>query len=135
MQSVCKLSALACAVACAAQAEQEEEAYSRLCSGLAEQVSALSGVSDGASASAVVPELRRCLSALAVLQKETEAPTLWHYIDNTPGKKQALVELLQRLCLQFNRLEEAGFYGNAELESLLSQQLNPSGDSGPDAAL
>ena len=79
--------------------------------------------SDAASAAAAVAPLQLNLRELAALNDKVSADTLWLYIDNTAEVKQALIEELQRLSVQFTRLKKAEFYGSSELQAVLAPQL------------
>lgn len=117
------VTALLGATACIVQADTEETVSEALLAGLQAQVKLLSGVQDAASAAAAVAPLQQNLSELAALNDKVSADTLWLYIDNTAEVKQALIEELQRLSVQFSRLQKAEFYGCSELQALLAPQL------------
>ncbi len=114
--------------ACVAVAEttSPEAACRELSAGLTRELVALQSMQDAASAAASLPELRAAMDALAAMDRSYEAEkALWAYIDNTDGVKQPLVELLQRLSIEFTRLELAEFYGNEELRACLAPQMVP----------
>lgn len=71
---------------------------------------------------AALEELRDSLQKLEALMA-VDAKELWTYIDNTTGAKQPLVDELERLALQFARVQKAEFFNNAELKSLLAPQV------------
>lgn len=94
----------------------------RLLSALEQETSALTRMQSGTDVEAALDELRASLNTLkelmAVDQKE-----LWLYIDNTKGVKQPIIDELERLALQFARIQQAGFFNNAELRELLAPQV------------
>lgn len=96
--------------------------YGRLYDALEQEVLALEKIVKPADAAAAVEKVRASLAVqnelLSVDQNE-----LWLYIDNTQGKKQALVDMMVRLALQFQRVEIAAFFGNDELKELLAPQI------------
>ncbi len=113
--------------ACVAVAETSPEAACReLRAGLTRELTALESMQDAAGAAAALPELRAALDALAAMDRSYEAEkALWGYIDNTQGVKLPLVELLQKLTIEFTRLEKAEFFGNEELRACLAPQMVP----------
>ncbi len=123
MKSVYIVTALLGATACVVQAESEETVCEALLAGLQAQVKLLAGVNDAAGAAAAVAPLQQNLAELAALNGRVSADTLWLYIDNSQEMKQALIEELQRLSVQFSRLRKAEFYGCSELQSVLAPQL------------
>lgn len=131
MQGLCRGVSVVCAMAGAACAASVEEAYERLSFGLAEQAELLELVTDAGTAAKRLPELQRNVAALSALREQVSEAALWHYIDNTPGLKQSLTKQVQRICLQFARLEGAGFYGNAGLQALFASQLKAHGGAEP----
>lgn len=112
-------------VGCALYAQAEdgvEQACARLTSALEQQVVALEGITDTASSQQAVPTIRESLRVLEDLFSVGET-AMWQYIDHTEGVKLPLIELMQRLAVQFGRLEETSYFGNAELKVLLSPQM------------
>lgn len=106
------------------QAAEAPASYRELISLLQQELSLLASVEDAASAAAVAPELSQVLEALATMeQRGTKAGALWEYMDNTAGAKAPLIEILQRLAIQFQRLEKCRFWECAELRALLRPQL------------
>ena len=83
------------------------------------------GAQDAATASKAVPELRRVLADLSSMHQQVDADALWLYIENHPDVKNELMERLLKLAVQFQRLQKAKFYGNAELRQALAPQLTP----------
>lgn len=122
------VTALLGATACVVQADTEESVSEALLTGLQAQVKLLAGVKDAAGAAAAVAPLQQNLVELAALNGRISADTLWLYIDNTAEVKQALIEELQRLAVQFTRLKKAEFYGCSELQATLAPQLKAAGD-------
>lgn len=104
----------------AAMAAPVEDYYAQLQQGLDEQVGVLAGVRDKVTADAACSALRKNLSQLEGLAGKTQPAELWRYIDNTPDAKQKLVERVQRLSLQLQRLEKAECYGSEGLGALLA---------------
>lgn len=96
--------------------------YESLLHALNQEVAALEKIEEPADAAGVVEEVKAALTA----QKEllaVDAKELWQYIDNTEGKKQPLIDVLERLALQFGRLEKTNYFDSADLRSLLSAQI------------
>ena len=118
--------ACVCGVVAAAETPQTpQQACRTLEEALCEETTLLARVVDKASAEALVPELRDCLERLAAM-RGTDEPALWSYIDNTPDAKTRMVDVMERLARQFNRLEREGFFDCAELADALAPQLqNP----------
>ena len=116
------LAACACVCAVAAAAETPQQACRALEDALCEETALLARVVDKASAEALVPELRDCLAKLEAMRGAGEA-ALWRYIDNTPDAKTRMVDVMERLARQFNRLEREGFFDCAELADALAPQL------------
>lgn len=111
----------ACACVCSA-AETPQQACRALEEALGAETALLARVVDKASAEALVPELRDCLERLAAMRGAGEA-ALWSYIDNTPDAKTRMVDAMERLAREFNRLEREGFFDCAELADALAPQL------------
>ncbi len=59
------------------------------------------------------------------MKSESSRAELWRYIDNTPHLKGALIELVQKIALEYQRLEKASFFSSDELRILLAPQLTP----------
>ena len=106
----------------------EQDAYARLASGLKEEVQVLAGITDATSAAAAVPALSSVLQKLAALSEQVNEKELWLYIDNTPDLKQPLVEEVEKLFVQLQRLEEARCYACKPLQSLLAPILKAPAD-------
>lgn len=106
----------------AADADPMADACKRLKAALEQEVAALESIKEPGDAAGAVEAVRASLLAqedlFAVSEKE-----LWLYIDNTEGVKQPLVDLLERLALQFARLEDSSYFGNEELRALLGVQI------------
>ncbi len=114
-------------VACVSVARAEtspEVACEQLRAALNREIALLESVTDETTADAALPELEALLRKLAAMDRSFEAEkALWGYIDNTEGVKQPMVELLQRLTIQFMRLEDAAFFGHQGLRKLLAPQI------------
>lgn len=106
----------------AAEANPMAAVCERLVAALGQETAALTRMQSEADVDAALDDLRASLDALkeqlAVDQKE-----LWLYIDNTEGVKQPIIDELERLALQFARVQQAGFFNNAQLRELLAPQL------------
>lgn len=106
----------------AAETNLMAEACDRLVAALEQKTAALTRMQSEADVDAALDDLCASLDALkeqmAVDQKE-----LWLYIDNTEGVKQPIIDELERLALQFARIQQAGFFNNARLRELLAPQL------------
>ncbi len=113
-----------------------EAAYQQLRDALSRELSILSSVKDASTAATAVPQLEAVLHELASMDRSYEAEkALWNYIDNTEGVKLPLLELLQRLTVQFMRMERHKFFDNEQLHALLAPQLRaPNGDDEQGAA-
>lgn len=108
----------------AAEVNPMAEATDRLLRALEQEVAALEEISSPADAPAAVEAVRASLQ----VQKElfgVDARELWLYIDNVDGVKQPLVDVMVRLAVQFKRLGENQFFGNADLRELLAPQVVP----------
>lgn len=106
----------------AAEADPMAEACNRLYQSIEQLVESLESVQDASDASAAVPGVRDAVNTQQELLS-TDAAELWRYIDNTPNAKQPLVDMLERLAVQFARLESTDYWGSAELREMLSPQL------------
>ncbi len=112
------------AALCAPALATPEEACRQLGDALAREVEVLGSMTDAASAAAALPQLKAVLAELAAMDRSPEAEkALWIHIDNTPGVKQPLLELVQRLCIQLRRLQKQKFYGNKGLRQALAPQF------------
>ena len=116
------VAACACLCAVAAAAETPQQACRALEVALCEETALLARMVDKASAEALVPELRDCLAKLAAMRGAGEG-ALWRYINNTPDAKTRMVDVMERLARQFNRLEREGFFDCPELADALAPQL------------
>lgn len=114
--------ACVCVCSAAVAAETPQQFCDDLEQALAEEVDVLAGVIDAASASTALPHLHACLGMLKAICSGDEG-VLWNYINNTAGAKTRLVEVLERLAIEFRRLEQAEFYGCAGLREALAPQL------------
>lgn len=103
-------------------------AYARLCNGLQEELQILSAISDTATAKAAVKPLSNTLTLLAQRVEGVSDKELWSYIDNTQDNKLPLIELVQKLTVQFQRIEKAKFFGSHELRETMLPQLRPNPD-------
>lgn len=120
------LSALIISTPAALYAQQSEEAvYRQLAAGLQEEVRLLSGIVDQDTAQAAMEPLRKVVEALAALNSQINEKELWRYIENTPDIKQPLIEEVERLFVQLQRLEKAKCFHHTELQQLLAPMLNP----------
>lgn len=131
MQGMRLLSMMIGLMLCAAPlagALSEQEAYEQIAGGLREEVQILTGISDATSAAAAVEPLGQVLSKLAALNGEIGEKELWRYIDNTPDLKQPLIEEIELLFVQLQRLEKAKCYHCAALSKLLGKAFNPAAD-------
>lgn len=115
--------ALFTGAACVLQAASEEDVCADLQAGLQRQVELLLTVKDAAGAEAVLAPLRENMSALAALNGRVPQDRLWLYIDNSPQVKAALIEQLQRLSVELQRLETGKFFGCAGLRSQLAPMV------------
>lgn len=110
-------------IAYAQQAEQS--AYEKLAQGLHEEVQILSRICSAETAHEKLPALKQAVAALKSLQQETDSQQLWRYIENTQGLKEPLINAVELLFIELQRLEKARFYGVKELAQLLRPMLIP----------
>lgn len=101
------------------------EVYPRLRQGLEQEVALLSSVKNAATAQSTLSALREHHARLTAMKSECPRAELWRYIDNTPHLKGALIELVQKIALEYQRLEKASFFSCDELRTLLAPQLTP----------
>lgn len=123
MKIVYVMSVLAPVFACVAQAQSEEELCTAIIDGLSAQEQLLVGVTDTASANAVVEALARNLEGLTALNEQADVDKLWLFIDNSPEIKLVLIECLQRLSVQYARLEKEQFFKSESLWRMLRPLL------------
>lgn len=132
MFRLCLCTALCGITAIVAHAEGEDQAlttaYDRLRGGLQEELQILSAISDNATAKAAVGPLSKTLALLAQRVEGVSDKALWTYIDNTQDNKLPLIELVQKLTVQFERIEKAKFFGCHELRETMLPQLRPNPD-------
>ncbi len=103
----------------------QQKAYERLKTGLEKEVALLEKINDHSSAQSNTEPLRRLLADFAAQRRSCNEEDLWRYIDNTPDMKQPLVEQIELLFLQLQRIRQANYYGNAILQRLLATQIFP----------
>ena len=118
MKIVYVMTALSPVLACVAQAVSEEELCSAIIDGLTAQEALLADVTDTASANAVVEALARNLEGLTSLNEQADVDKLWLFIDNSPEIKLVLIECLQRLSVQYARLEKEQFFKRNKFSSI-----------------
>lgn len=110
----------------AAEADPMAAVCDRLVASLEQEAAALESIASPADVPAGVEQLRASLASLKELFA-VDATELWQYIDNTDGVKQPIIDALEALALQFARVEQAEFYGSAELRELLAPQVLKTG--------
>lgn len=106
----------------AAETEPMAAVCDQLLAALEQETASLTKMQAADDVPAALEELRDSLQKLEALMA-VDAKELWTYIDNTTGAKQPLVDELERLALQFARVQKAEFFNNAELKSLLAPQV------------
>lgn len=106
----------------AAETEPMAAVCDQLLAALEQETASLTKMQAADDVPAALEELRDSLQKLEALMA-VDAKELWTYIDNTTGAKQLLVDELERLALQFARVQKAAFFNNAELKSLLAPQV------------
>lgn len=106
----------------AAETEPMAAVCDQLLASLEQETASLTKMQAADDVPAALEELRDSLQKLEALMA-VDAKELWTYIDNTTGAKQPLVDELERLALQFARVQKAEFFNNAELKSLLAPQV------------
>jgi len=118
--------ACGCLLTCVAEAAvPASEVYPRLRQALEQEVTLLSGVKNAETATSTLPALREHHARLTAMKSECPPAELWRYIDNTPHLKGALIELVQKIALEYQRLEKASYFSCDELRTLLAPQLTP----------
>ncbi len=126
---------LLAAVLCVPAQASPEESCGRLRAGLEREVQLMAAMTDATSVAEKLPQLQAVLAELAAMDRSPEAQKeLWLYIDNTEGVKLPLIELVQQLCVQLQRLQKQAFYGHEGLRAALAPQLPPDQSSEPPAA-
>ncbi len=106
----------------AAESDPMAAVCDQLMAALEQETASLQKMESADDVAGALDELRASLQKLQELMA-VDAAALWVYIDNTAGAKQPLVDELERLALQFARLQKAEFFENEELRSLLAPQL------------
>ncbi len=106
----------------AAETEPMAAVCDQLLAALEQETASLTKMQAADDVPAALEELRDSLQKLEALMA-VDAKELWTYIDNTTGAKQPLVDELERLALQFARVQKAAFFNNEELKSLLAPQV------------
>lgn len=106
----------------AAESDPLAAVCDQLMAALEQETASLQKMESADDVAGALDELRASLQKLQELMA-VDAAALWVYIDNTAGAKQPLVDELERLALQFARLQKAEFFENEELRSLLAPQL------------
>lgn len=103
----------------------EQDAYQKLEAGLREEVRLLGSIVDASTAKATLPALKKTMEELQSLNTQIDEQQLWRYIENTPAVKQPLIDHVERLFLELQRLEKNRCYSYKPLESLLKPMLIP----------
>ena len=116
-------------------AGQEQEDYDKLLHAITTEVTILHGITDEASAASSVEHLESHLLLMAQLRKSTDETALWRYIDNTPGIKAPLIEQLEFLFVELQRIEKAEFFHCERLQQLLRVQVTPASSPEPSRPL
>lgn len=106
------------------------EVCERLVAALEQEVEALESIEEPGDVPAALEQLRAGLQAQEDLFA-VDTKLLWQYIDNTPGAKQPIVDVLELLAVQFVRMESKNFFGSAELRQILTPQIFGSSDAKP----
>ena len=99
------------------------QAYEQLAVGLKNEVRLLDSIRDTTGTQGALAPVKKQLNQFADQRKKIDEEALWRYINNTPDLKQPLIETLELLFLQLQRLKQANYYGNAKLRQLLSVQF------------
>lgn len=106
----------------AAETDPMAEVCDRLAAALEQETAALTRMQTAEDVPEALVELSTSLASLKALM-EVDQKELWLYIDNTPGAKQPLVDELERLALQFARLQKVSFFNNKQLKEMLAPQV------------
>lgn len=104
---------------------ETQRAYEQLAKALEDEVRLLSGIRDAATCQQAIEPLKKLLEGMKAQRKGIDEEVLWRYIDNTPNLKQPLINTLEFLFLQLQRLHQKKYFGSAELQRLLRVQLKP----------
>ena len=110
-------------ILCAESAEQA--IYQKLVTGLHEEVRVLSSMVDEASAKKELPALQKIIAELKALNEQADEQKLWSYIENTPEVKQPLLDEVELLFLELQRIEKQKCFRVKPLEALLRPMLIP----------
>lgn len=106
-------------------AQSEQAVYQKLLDGLRTEVRILSSITDADSAHTALPELKKTMQALEALNNEVEEKQLWNYLENTTDVKQPLLDELERLFGELQRIEKARYFGSKQLMQQLAPMVNP----------
>lgn len=112
----------------AAEVDPSAAVYDKLLGALTQAVVALEKIDDVADAEPAVAEIQESIRVQNELLEEDDT-ALWQYIENTKDRKQALIDILERLALQFARLEKTNYFDNAELKALLADQIEENAEA------
>ncbi len=115
---------IASAAVYASDVDPMEHACSQLVAALEQEVSALASIQQASDVPAGLEKFRNSIQALEKLFSVDEK-LLWQYIDNTAGAKQPVVDVLEQLALQFKRIKQAAYFGDAGLRAALAPQTEP----------
>lgn len=113
---------------CVSAAEPVADVYARLVESLEMEVEALEQMQQAGEVEESLGKLSAALEAQQALLAQDEKE-LWLYIDNTPGVKQPLLDILSKLALEFSRIEEEMYFNHAGLKELLSPQIEEDPDA------
>ena len=111
-------------IVCAADLAPLAEAGQRLQAALEKEVLALEGVNTAADVGAALVDIRASLQEQKSLFSVDEKD-LWLYIENTASLKDALIELLERLSVQYARMYRSNYYDSGELREIFASQIEP----------
>ena len=124
-QSFLFLASFAAAACVASAADDVHSITAALDAGLSKQLEILKGMTDAATCAAAAPALEENLKSLAALNDRVDSSELWTHIASNAEMKAKLVRTLQSISMEFYRLEQAQFFGCAQVQQLLMPLMVP----------
>ena len=106
-------------------ATTEQSVYQQLLDGLQAQNRILSTITDKETARVALPELKQTMATLKALNSQVDENDFWNYLENTPDVKQPLLDEMETLFGELQRLEKANFFGSQPLRNQLEPLIIP----------
>ncbi len=113
---------VAAPIVCAADHDALAAAGLCLQAALEKEVLALESIRTPAEVNAVLDEIRSSRKEQKNLFSVDEKD-FWLFIENSVSLKESLVELLERLAIQYDRMAKNEYFGSAELKGLYASQI------------